>query len=314
MSSTSAIQITKSSKYKLNNGKSIPVTGYGVYQVPKDKTAGLVYKALSIGYRHIDTAVAYHNYVEVAEGIAKFLKDHPEVSRRDIWFTTKIQDADHGYDNTRRSVVEMAGSLKDLIGYIDLILVHSPHSNKEKRLGTWKALQEFTVSNDIITVGSIGVSNYGIKHLQELFDWEGFCVMPVINQLELHPWSPQLKLREFLVRKGICIEAYSPLTRGLKFKDPEVVELSQKYNISPVEMLLKWSYLQGFIVLVKSENPERIQENYNVLPDGHNGVNTEIPLQFGKVDLDYEIIDRLNKPDSHEIICWNSVDPTLYEG
>lgn len=314
MSSTSAIQLTKQSKYKLNNGKLIPVTGFGVFDVPIAKSTDLTYKALQAGYRHIDSAVGYGNQSQVAQGIAKFLKDYPQVKREDIWFTTKIANRDQGYEKTKKSIAEIAADVKPYIDYVDLVLIHDPLTDKDTRLGTWKALQEFTKPNDVLLVKSIGVSNFGIHHLEELFNWEGLTVKPVINQLELHPWTPKLKLREYLVRKGICIEAYSPLTQGVKLNDPELLELEQKYQVSKIEMLLKWSYLQGFIVLVKTENPDRIKQNFDYLPDGNDGTNPEIPLQFGKVDLDYEVIDRLNKPDSDEIVTWGGKDPTKYQG
>lgn len=314
MSSTSAIQLTKQSKYKLNNGKSIPVTGFGVFDIPPEKTSDLVYEALKVGYRHIDSAVGYNNQKQAAQGISRFLHDFPLVLREDIWFTTKIANKDQGYESTIKSVEKISEDVKQYIEYVDLVLIHSPLTNKDARLGTWKALQEFTKPNDTLFISSIGVSNYGISHLEELLNWPGCTVKPVINQLELHPWSPKLKLRAYLVRKGICIEAYSPLTQGQKLNDPLLLELEQKYQISKIEILLKWSYLQGFIVLVKTENPARIKQNFDYLPDGNDGTNREIPLQFGKVDLEYEIIDRLNMPDSNEVVCYNSVDPTNYEG
>lgn len=314
MSVTSAIQLTRQSKYKLNNGKSIPVTGFGTYEIPASETASLVYKALEAGYRHIDSAVGYRNQAQSAEGIASFLKDHSTISRDDIWFTTKITESDQGYEETRLAVKKISQDVKKYLDYVDLILIHSPLTNKDKRLGTWKALQEFTHPNDTIVVKSIGVSNYGIHHLEELLNWSHLTVKPVINQLELHPWSPKLKLREYLVKKGICIEAYSPLTQGKKLNDSELLKLESEFGISKIEILLKWSYLQGFIVLVKSDKPERIISNLNYLPQGNDGSDSEIPLQFGKIDLDYDIIDTLNKPESDEVLTWGGQDPTKYEG
>ncbi|KAI5950500.1 hypothetical protein CANMA_005160, partial [Candida margitis] len=285
---TNSIDIDKFSTYKLNNGQHIPVAGFGTYLIPADKAATLVYDALEAGYRHIDTAISYKNQHEVAQGVAKFLQDHPDVQRKDIWFTTKIANQNQGYENTKKAVQQISDEVS-VIDYVDLILIHSPKTSREKRLGTYKALQDYVLDpdNTTLNVKSIGVSNYGIKHLEELFNWEGFSVKPVINQLELHPWLPRVELRKYLEDHNILAEAYSPLTQGYKIDDPELLELSKKYNLSPAEILLKWSYLQGFIVLVKTENPKRIKENLSILPDGDksNGKG-----EAAKVALDTEIL------------------------
>ncbi|WLF79505.1 hypothetical protein PVL30_003260 [Lodderomyces elongisporus] len=169
---TSAIQLTKESKYKLNNGLYIPVAGFGTYLIDNKKTSDLVYQALKDGYRHIDTAIVYKNQGEAAQGVAKFLKDYPDVKREDIWFTTKIGNNNQGYEETKKAVELISQEVKQYIDYVDLILIHSPKTSKEKRLGTYKALQEFVANpnNDTLNVHSIGVSNYGVDHLEELFN------------------------------------------------------------------------------------------------------------------------------------------------
>lgn len=318
MTLSSTIQINRQTKYKLNNGQYIPAAGFGVYQLPKEKTIELVYAALLEGYRHIDTAVAYNNQKEVACAISKFLKDHPDKAKRsDIWFTTKILNSQQGYEETRQAIKEISDDVREYIDYVDLILIHSPKTNKEKRLGSWKALQEFVLdpSNEILNVKSIGVSNYGIAHLEELFNWDGFLIKPVVNQLELHPWLPHCNLRNYLVQHDILAEAYSPLTQGEKFNDPELVSLSKKYKMTPAEILLKWSYLQGFIVLAKTENRDRIKQNLSILAPGENDkLDHTSTSNLGKIDLDIEILQALDKPDSKEVLCWGREDPTEYEG
>ncbi|KAJ9106474.1 hypothetical protein QFC19_003204 [Naganishia cerealis] len=311
---TSAIQLTKDSRYKLNNGQSIPVAGFGVYEIPKEDTADLVYYALSVGYRHIDSAIYYKNQRESSEGIARFLKDHPEVERKDIWFTTKIRFEDHGYENTKKAIELIAKEVKEYIGYVDLVLIHSPHSNPQKRIESWKALQEYVLepNNPTLDIKSIGVSNYGKRHLQELFDWDGFVIKPVVDQIELHPWLPRLELREFLVEHDIWAEAYSPLTQGVKLDDPELLEWEKKYKLPKGNILLTWSYLQGFIVIAKSAKKERIKLNLDVLPDGNSDELGE-QHSFGKIELDPELLLALDKPKSHDVCTWNGVDPTLYE-
>ncbi|RCK67826.1 hypothetical protein Cantr_02677 [Candida viswanathii] len=313
---TSSIQLTKQSTYKLNNGLHIPVAAFGTYLIDRSKAADLVYKALEDGYRHIDTAIAYQNQGEVAQGVAKFLKDHPDVKREDIWFTTKIDNGSQGYEQTKKAVELIAKEVKQYIDYVDLILIHSPKTSKERRLGTYKYLQELVLNpnNDVLNLKSVGVSNYGVAHLEELFNWEGYLIKPVVDQLEVHPWLPRLELREYLYKHDILVEAYSPLTQGYKLNDPELLQLAKEYKLSTVDILLKWSYLQGFIVLVKTDKPERIKQNLSVLPCGkQNDDELQEGVNLGIVDLDPDLIEKLNKPESHEVLTWGGVDPTLFE-
>lgn len=314
---TFAKQVTRTTKYKLSNGNYIPVAGFGVYDIQPSDTYDLVYEALKVGYRHIDSAQAYKNEKEAASAIAQFIKDNSDtVSRKDIWFTTKIWNGDQGYDQTKLAVASIADNVKEYIEYVDLVLLHSPKTNKTKRLGSWKALQEYVQDpgNDTLQIHSIGVSNFGIEHIEELLKWDGLVVKPVINQLELHPWLRQVKLCEYLTSKDILIEAYSPLTQGKKLSDLELLELEQKYKVPKTEILLKWSYLQGFIVLAKSSNKDRIKQNFDVLPAG--AASLDDPLHegsnLGKIDLDPNILERLDKPDSHEVLTWGNEDPTRY--
>ncbi|KAK6461165.1 NADP-dependent oxidoreductase domain-containing protein [Scheffersomyces coipomensis] len=310
---TSSIQLTKKSTYKLNNGLHIPVAGYGAYLLPKGKAKALTYQALKDGYRHIDSAVYYRNQEECAEGIAEFLKDYPHVKREDIWFTTKITNEAHGYEPTLEQVQDIADLVKKHIQYVDLILLHSPKTSKALRLGSWKALQELVENpnNKIIPVKSIGVSNFGVSHIDELFAWEGFKIKPVVNQVELHPWLPRLDLREYSYKHDILLEAYSPLTQGYKLDDPELLSLEKKSGIPKIEILLKWSYLQGFIVLAKTEKFERIKQNLDVLPDAKD--DDEESANLGVVSLPLDVLEALDKPESKEVLTWGGQDPTLYK-
>ncbi|KAG7663128.1 uncharacterized protein J8A68_003306 [[Candida] subhashii] len=301
---TTKLALSKQSCYTLNNGLKIPIAGYGVYLIPKEKTKDMVYQALVTGYRHIDSAIIYHNQKQAAEGIAKFLQDFPDKAKReDIFFTTKINENAQGYQGTKKAVEDIAKDIKSSIDYVDLVLVHWPFSTKETRLGTYKALQEYVLNpqNPTLEIKSIGVSNYGVKHLEELFNWEEYKVKPVVDQLELHPWLPRVDLQEYLSKHNILLEAHTPLARGKKFVDPELVALSKKYNISPGQILLKWGYLQGFIVLAKTGTPTRIKENLDALPDA----GTE------DLELNEEIVKTLHKPDSKEVLSWGGNDPTL---
>lgn len=310
----SSVQLTRATKYKLNDSHYIPVAGFGVYKLPKNEAGDLVYEALLQGYRHIDTAVYYENEEECAEAIAKFLKDHPDkAAREDIWFTTKIRPDQLGYEETKKAVAEIAARVKPHIEYVDLMLLHAPLKSKKTRLDSWKALQEFASdpANGVLKIKSIGVSNYGVEHLKELMEWDGLTIPPSVNQLELHPWLPRQELRAYMLKHGILAEAYSPLTRGIKFKDPELIALSKKFNMSMAEILLKWSYLQGFIVLAKTATKERIKENLSVLPEAPKDDPLEEKTNWGKVDLDLELLKALDKPDSHEVLIIQD-DPTIY--
>ena len=297
----SSAPITKLTKLKLNNGTEIPVAGFGVYEIEVASAADLVYQALAAGYRHIDSAVGYNNEKESAQGIANFLKDHPEVKRLDVYFTTKITNGAHGYDKTKKQIQQIADDVKESLGYVDLILVHSPLSDKKRRLETWKALQEHTVENDVLLIKSIGVSNYGINHIEEIYNWEGYKVKPVVNQVELHPWLPRTELIKWLFKENILPEAYSPLTRGEKFSDPELTELATKSGILKPDILLKWGYIQGFIVLAKTAQIPRIKQNLDALPDS------------GSVELPDYVTKALHKPDSVDVLTWGGNDPTLYK-
>lgn len=315
---TTSRQLTRTTKYRLNNGQHIPVAAYGVYAIPPAETHDLVYEALVQGYRHIDSAVVYGNEKESAQAIAKFIKDsNGKVQRGDIWFTTKIWNADHGYEETKAAVEAIAGRVKEYLGYVDMVLIHSPKTNKEKRIGTWKALQEFQhdPTNKVLQINTIGVSNYGKRHIEELLNWDGLVVQPAVDQLELHPWLPQIELREYLASHNILVEAYSPLTQGYKLLDPELLELEHRYRVPKAEILLKWSFLQGFIVLTKTAKKERIPENLAVLPEAKPPVDAlDDTSHSGKIDLDINILEALNKPDSHEVLTWGNEDPTQYEG
>lgn len=285
-------KVTSATRYLLNNGHKIPVAGFGVYQTDKAVVPSLVYKAMEVGYRHFDSAQAYRNEEETCEGIAQFLAKNPHVKRSDVFYTTKVGNKRHGYESTKQSIEESLERARK-IGYIDLFLIHSPYSDREKRLGTWQALQEAVDNGQVM---SIGISNYGVRHMDELLNWDGLKVKPVVNQCELQPWLHRLDIREYCAKHNILMEAYSPLTRGEKLQDPEVKKLAEKYGYTPAQILLKWSYEQGFIVLCKTANPDRIEANFKAVDD---------------VELNDEIRNAFNNPDSYKTFTW---DPTVYEG
>lgn len=281
---------------KLSNGKSIPQLGFGVYLVSTDVATNITYEALKQGYRHIDSAEAYKNEAEVVKGIKKWLDEDPQNNKReDVWYTTKIKTDRVTYEETAKSIKERVAIAKEHIGYIDLVLIHSPKTNKEGRLGAWKALQEY-VEEHPDDVKSLGISNYGVKHLRELFSWDGLKIKPVINQIELNPWLTHPDIVTFGKQAGVATEAYSPLTRGIRINDPEIESYAKKYGKSNGQILIKWSLQKGFIPLVKTVNVDRVKENFDV--------------------FDWELSLEDVKALSHDDEYWVSHpqwDPTTYE-
>ncbi|KAF5109671.1 hypothetical protein DV454_004953 [Geotrichum candidum] len=284
---------------KLNSGHSIPIIGFGLYQTKASEATDCVLLALEDGYRHIDTAIAYYNERDSAEGALRFLeKPGQTVKREDIFYTTKIWCDNQGYEKAtaaiQASLDKLSGHSKEgqtdrNLGYIDLILIHNPITSREKRLGTWKALEEAFKAGK---VKSIGVSNYGIPHLEELFNWEGQTITPAVNQLELHPWLQRTELIEYLRNKNIVPEAYSPLTRGKRFDDPKLVELAKRYNKSPAQILIKWSIQAGFVPLPKSVHPQRIKEN----------------IDIDDFELSAEDFDALGDKNENGFVIWDPID------
>lgn len=275
----------------LNNGNQIPSLGLGVFRMPPDETEQIVYQGLEAGYRLIDTATFYGNEAEVCAGIAKWLKDNPGHSRKEVFYSTKIWDTDHGYENSKKAIktrLEIAAP----IDYIDMILIHSPQSTVEKRHGTWTALQEAVAGGN---VKNIGVSNYGIPHLEELFAYPDFKIAPVVDQVELNPWLMRTQLCQYCQAKGIVMEAFSPLTRGYYLEDPDLVAVAQKHAKTPAQVLINWSLAQGFIPLPKTAKPTRLPSNIDVFD----------------FQLDQKDIGRLSHPDDYKVTIgrW---DPSTY--
>jgi len=251
------------SKYRMNSGYEIPVLGYGVYQTPAPEAEEVVLHALKTGYRHVDSATAYHNEGPSAAGMKR-----SGIPREQLFFTSKIPPRSRSYKEAVDCVNE---SLKESgLDYIDLYLIHSPYGGKDGRLGVWKALVEAVEAGKI---RSIGVSNYGVHHLEELetyikqVDQEkgaGKGGVLSINQVELHPWLARPDIVNWCKQRGVLLEAYSPIVRGERFKEPILVSLAKRYNKTPAQVLLRWSLEMGFIPLPKSVTPLRIEQNADI--------------------------------------------------
>jgi len=234
----------------LNNGVSIPQVGFGVFLVPESETKTAVATALAAGYRHIDTAKLYQNEAEVGEAIAE-----SGIARDEIFVTTKVWNSDQGYDPAIAAFEASMDRLK--LDVLDLLLIHWPVPDLDRYVDTWRAFEKLQADG---RVRAIGVSNFGVQHLERLF--EETSVVPAVNQIELHPHLPQAELREFHARHGIVTEAWSPLARGgAVLDDPVVTRIAERVGKSPAQVVLRWHLQLGNVVLPKSVTPSRIQEN-----------------------------------------------------
>jgi diketogulonate reductase-like aldo/keto reductase len=237
----------------LNNGVEIPVIGLGVYQSPPGGvTKQAILDAFRAGYRHVDTARIYGNERDVGQAVAE-----SGLAREEIFVTTKLWNADQGYESTLDACEISLGKMD--LEYVDLYLMHWPVENK--RLESWTAMEELLSKGKC---RAIGVSNFLVHHLNELL--EKTHVVPAVNQIEISPYNYlQRKDTIDLCRTaGIVLEAYSPLTKGQKLKDPRLIEIAGKYGKSPAQLLIRWALEKEFVVLPKSVNRDRIIENAGV--------------------------------------------------
>jgi 2,5-diketo-D-gluconate reductase A len=239
----------------LNNGRTIPQLGFGVFQVEPADTVEAVTLALQAGYRHIDTAQGYGNEREVGEAIAKSGLD-----RSDVFVTSKLANDSHRPDDAR-----LAFELSlDKLGfdYLDLFLIHWPLPNRYGGdfVSTWRALEEFYRDG---RARSIGVSNFQPHHLRRL---RAECeITPAVDQVEVHPYLTQQQVREFCAAHQIAIEAWSPLARGGELlSDPVVVSIAEAAGKTPAQVVLRWHIERGDIVFPKSITPARIKENIDI--------------------------------------------------
>lgn len=235
---------------ELRNGVKVPALGFGTYKIKSDEEIEeTILTALQVGYRHFDTAAIYGN----EEGIGKAIKKSG-IKREEIFLTSKLWNTEHGYDKTLRAFQE---TLKNLgTDYLDLYLIHWP---KDLNVETWKAFEKLYKEG---LVKSIGVSNFMIDHLDEIK--ENAEIMPMVNQIEFHPQLIQKDLNEYCRDNRIQLEAWSPLMRGRIFSFHILQELSEKYNRTISQIVLRWDIQMGFITIPKSVTKERIKENFNI--------------------------------------------------
>ncbi|WP_422349660.1 aldo/keto reductase [Flagellimonas sp.] len=234
--------------FELHNGVQMPYFGLGVY-LSKDgeEVSNAVKVALNHGYRHVDTASIYNNEVGVGFGIKE-----SDVYRKDVFVVSKVWNADQGYDSTLKA---FDASLERLnMDYLDLYLIHWPKGKISK--DTWRALERLYKEK---RVRAIGVSNFLQHHLEELLVEAE--IVPMVNQMEFHPYLVQQDLIDFCKDKGIQYEAWSPMMQGNIFDLPEFKDLAAKYNKSAAQIVLRWDLQKGVVTIPKSSKPERIVSN-----------------------------------------------------
>jgi diketogulonate reductase-like aldo/keto reductase len=233
---------------QLNSGARIPQVGLGVWQTPSGAaTRQAVAAALDAGYRHVDTARIYGNEADVGAAVRE-----GAVARAELFVTTKLWNADQGYDPARRAFDASLARLG--LDYVDLYLIHWPVAGK--RLESWRALERIHADG---RARSIGVSNFLVPHLEELLG--AAKQVPAVNQIELTPFLQRRDTRALCDRHGIVIEAYSPLTRGQRLNHPVVADVARRVGRSGAQVLLRWGVQHRLVELPKSTRPARIAEN-----------------------------------------------------
>lgn len=236
---------------KFHDGNTIDQLGYGVWQVPDAEAEIVVGKAIDAGYRHIDTAKIYGNEEGVGRAIAA-----TSVPREELFITTKVWNADQGYEST---LAAADASLQRLgLEQVDLYLIHWLQPKRGTYVDTWKALIQLQKDGK---AKSIGVCNFTIEALEELYAETG--VRPVINQVETHPYFPQSELRAYEAQHGILHESWSPLGQGGDLlTDPVLVKIAEKHNASAAQVVIAWHLALGNVVIPKSVTDARIIENF----------------------------------------------------
>jgi len=236
----------------LNNGVDIPALGFGVWQMEDLKECeNAVIKAIQSGYRMIDTAAIYQNETAVGAGVK-----NSGVDREALFITSKVWVQDHGYEKAKSAFQRTLDRLQ--MDYLDMYLIHWPYGDF---LGTWKALEELYKEGKI---KAIGVCNFTIEKLEELK--ANSTVLPVINQIELHPVFQQKELQVYDRENNIITQPWSPLGNGNTqlLSNPDLQAIAKKYGKTVAQVILRWHLQEGFVVIPKSVTPSRIEENFNV--------------------------------------------------
>ncbi|KAI9325871.1 aldo/keto reductase [Zopfochytrium polystomum] len=247
---------------------AIPTVGLGVYQASSQDCYAACLEALRRGYRHIDTAALYGNEADVGRAVRD-----SGVPREEVWITTKLWiDSAAGGGKTLRAFRDSARKISGDGRYdverdvskdetfrpvVDLYLIHAPA--ERTRMDAWREMELLYQRGH---VRAIGVSNYGVKHLNELLSQ--CAVKPAVNQIELHPFFQRRDIVDVCHAHGVVVQAYSPLTRGRHLDHPTVVAVARRVGKSPAQVLVRWCVQKGFVPLPKTVKPQRLDENADV--------------------------------------------------
>lgn len=236
---------------KLNNGLQMPWLGFGVFMMdPGEETELAVKAALDTGYRSIDTAAIYENEASVGKAIHEY-----GIPRDELFITTKVWNADQGYDTALKAFEESMDKLQ--LEVLDLYLIHWPVEGRY--VESWKALEKLYQDG---RVRAIGLSNFQIHHIEDIL---AMCkVKPVLNQVEFHPRLRQADLHQFCVQNQVQLQAWAPLMQGKALDIPEIVEIGEKYGKSAAQILIRWDLQHEVGTIPKSITPHRIIENSQV--------------------------------------------------
>jgi 2,5-diketo-D-gluconate reductase A len=259
--------------HTLNDGHELPAVGFGTYPLTGPEGVDAITSAIEVGYRLLDTAVNYGNEEEVGEAIRR-----SGVPRDELLVCSKIPGRHHGYDDAVRSTKE---SLQRLgLDHLDLHLIHWPNPSQDRYAEAWRALVDLQRDG---LVRSIGVSNFTEAHLRRIIDETG--VTPAVNQLELHPYFPQVEMRRVNADLGIVTESWSPLgKRQAPFDEPPVAAAASRLGVTPGQVILRWQVQIGALPIPKSATPSRQRENLDV-------------LSFALTDDEVAAITALGRPD-----------------
>ena len=242
----------------LHDGTTIPQLGFGVFQVPPEETAATVTTALEVGYRHIDTAQMYQNEAGVGEA-----NKASGLSRNDLYVTSNLNNGFHRPDDARRSFDETMQRLG--LDQLDLFLIHWPLPTRYDGdfVSTWQVLAELQQQGRL---RSVGVSNFEPDHLDRIVEETG--VVPVVNQIEVHPYFTNEAARKATHRHHAVVEAWSPIAQGGVLDDPVINEIGEKYGKTASQVTLRWHIERGDIVFPKSMRRERMEENFAIFDFG----------------------------------------------
>lgn len=243
----------------LSNRVSIPCIGYGTLNIEKGNNIKCaISKAIEVGYRHFDSAEVYGN----DENLGKII-ENSQTKREDVFITSKLSNDNRGYENTIKSFEE---TLKRTgLDYLDLYLIHWPLARGEKlycdkiNIETWQALEYLY---QIGKVRAIGVSNFLEHHLEPVI--KNAKIIPMVNQLEIHPGQPQTNIVNYCKKNNIQVEAWGPLASGKALNHPILIEISKKYKKTVAQICIKWCLQQNIIPLPKTVNIDRMRENLDV--------------------------------------------------